>query len=191
MKARPDANSVKQLTKSRLWAHPQQVRQASEGILMFGPVDCPGWKLVTPRILRSFGESQESASHMSTSQSVTGHLPSSSLSLASAPTSRPHTAQSHLRQPKLPCFRHPERLGSSSLCLPSSAPTLSVHPEAAVHGPVLTPFVVGLVCFWFSLQPRGPNPRPRIVGRDTHQSARLLSAGILPPNSSFSTQSPL
>lgn len=118
---------------------------------MFGPVDCPSRKLATPRILRSFGVSQESASHMSTSQSVTGHLPSSSVSLASAAASRPHTAQSHLREPKLPCFGHPERLGSLSLCLPNSAPTLSVHPEAAVHGPVLTPFVIGLVSFWFSL----------------------------------------
>lgn len=157
---------------------------------MFGPVDCPGWKLVTLRILRSFRESQESASHMSTSQSVTGHLPSSSLSLASSPTSRPHTAQGHLREPKLPCFGHPERLGSLSLCLPSSVPTLSVHPEAAVHGPVLTPFVIGLVSFWFSLS----NHEGLILdqglwgGTPTSQPASSLLGSSLRP---LSTQSPL
>lgn len=146
-----------------------------------------------PRILRSFGDSRRGASHVSTSQSVTGHLPSRSLSLASAPTGQPHRPLSHLREPKLPCFGHPKKL-SSLFCgrdnpLPNSAPTLSVHPKAAVHGPISKPFVIGLVSFW--LLP----PKHEVLIRDQGSdgegtptwSALLLSTEILPLPSSFGT----
>lgn len=76
----------------------------------FCPLDCTSQKVVPPRVLRSFGESQTSASHMSTSQPVMGHLPSGALSLASAPTGRPHPPKP-LEGIKPAMLRVPQKVG--------------------------------------------------------------------------------
>lgn len=133
---------------------------------------------MTPRILRSFGVSQESALHVHEPVCPQGIFHQALCLWLRLPQPTSHSSKS-LEGAKAAMLGHPEA-GVPCLCV---SPTLSVHPEAAARGPVLTPFVIGLVSFWFSLSTHEANPRPRIIkgGTPTCQPAFSLLGSSLRP----------